>query len=174
MGNKQANDTIVREDNQRITAIHKYITNPAVEIPIAGRMVVPAVIVAAFQRSVDTRSAVLATHSAYKAALVDRTSAEEDRKTFDEGLKAYVLQRFGAKSVEAGEFGYAAKKASEKSAATKAHAVAANLATRKARGTKGKKEKLKIKGVVPETEAETTPATHAGATSAPASGAPHG
>ena len=60
---------------------------------------------------------------------------------------------------EAHDFGYSARKVASTSAATKANAVLLNLATRKARGTMGKKEKLKIKGtlVIPTEAAHAPP-----------------
>jgi hypothetical protein len=108
----------------------------------------PATIVAVFQKSLDTRAEVTVSAAAYKASLAERGAAESDRASYDDGLKAWVLNRYGADSPEAHEFGYAARKVSVKSAATKAQAVALNAATRKARGTVGKKEKLKIKGSI--------------------------
>ena len=63
-----------------------------------------------------------------------------------------LLQRFGANSAVAHDFGYAARKAGHVDAETRAAAVKLNRATRDARGTMGKRERLKIKGTLTPTD----------------------
>jgi hypothetical protein len=101
----------------------------------------PAAMVKVYKKSLSARADVLAGASAHKEALAARDAAEGDRLAVDENLKAWVLGRFGANSSEAGEFGFAARKAPTVTAATRAHAVEQNKATRAARGTVGKKQK---------------------------------
>jgi hypothetical protein len=139
---KSSNDTIVTGSTKRIAGMKKFLTNSKTEIPIAGEVLKPADVIAIFQDSLATRAAVTTAQASYKAALADRATAEEKRSVADEGLKGYVLQRFGANSAEAHEFGYEARKVPVLSAEARATAVLLNKATREARGTMGKKEKL--------------------------------
>ncbi len=78
----------------------------------------------------------------------------------DSALKPWVIGQFGPNSQEAIDFGFPPKKTATLSVEEKVQAVAQAKATREARGTMGKKARLKIKGVVP------SPATvHPGAAS---------
>jgi hypothetical protein len=64
------------------------------------------------------------------------------------GIKTYLQSRFGKTSGQLQLFGFAQTKATQKSAQSKANAVVKSKATRKARGTLGKKQKSTIKGTV--------------------------
>ena len=155
---KIRNDTVVTNNNKRIAALKKYVTSSKTEIPIGGAKLKPADVIAVFQDSLDTRAAVTATQGSYKEALASRASAEQKRAVTDESLKQWVLNWFGVSSAEAHEFGYAARKVPDVSAATRANAVLLNHATREARGTKGPKAKLKIKGTLVVPTAPAPPA----------------
>jgi hypothetical protein len=149
MGTEKANNnTIVTNNQKRINALKKYVTNSKTEIPVSGEVLKPAQVISVFQDSLDTRAAVTATQASYKSALADRVNAEVKRQATDDALKGWVLNRFGADSAEAHEFGYSARKSPVLSAAERATAVLQNHATRQARGTMGKKAKLKIKGTL--------------------------
>jgi hypothetical protein len=156
---KIRNDTVVTNNNKRIAALKKYVTSSKTEIPIGGAKLKPADVIAVFQDSLDTRAAVTATQGSYKEALASRASAEQKRAVTDESLKQWVLNWFGVSSAEAHEFGYAARKVPDVSAATRANAVLLNHATREARGTKGPKAKLKIKGTLVAPTAPAAPAS---------------
>ena len=69
-----------------------------------------------------------------------------NRLSADAALQPYVMQRFGADSTEAHDFGYAPRKVTEKTVLSKAKAALLNTATREARGTTSKKAKRQIKG----------------------------
>ena len=99
-----------------------------------------------------TRAAVVTARAEYKATLAKRDAAEVRRRVVSAALRQWVLNRFGATSAEVHDFGYAPRKPSEPTAETKARAVRLNEATRRARGTIGRKKKLAIKGTLdPET-----------------------
>jgi hypothetical protein len=165
MSNPTNNNAIVTVITKRINAVQKHLKAEKADIPVNGRLLKPALLLKLYQRSLDARAAVTAGHAAYQGALKDRTAAEAERLAADESLKAWVLARFGAGSVEASEFGFEARKVPVVSATTRAAAVAQSKATRLARGTVGRKKKLEIKGVVPTSPAPAAPATPA--TSAP-------
>jgi hypothetical protein len=96
--------------------------------------------------SLDKRTAVTATLAAYKEALSDRALAEAKLGLTEDALKGWVLNRFGFDNAEALEFGFSPRKIPKVSVADKANAVLLNQATRKARGTMGKRARLKVKG----------------------------
>jgi hypothetical protein len=160
---KVKNDTVVTNNTKRISALKKYVTNSKTEIPVGGETLKPAAVIAVFQDSLDTRAAVTATQAGYKSALAARLAAEEKRIVADDALKGWVLNTFGANSAEAGEFGYAPRKAPVVSAADRANAVLLAKATRKARGTMGPKAKLSIKGTLVAPTAPAAPANSAAA-----------
>jgi len=172
MSNPKANDTIVSILTKRVNGVQKYLVAEKAEIPVQGALLKPAHLVKLYKGNLDARAAVTAGHSSYKAAIATRDEAEVSRLAADESLKAWVLARFGADSVEAGEFGFAPRKKPEVSAETRAAAVLQNKATRDARGTVGKKKKLQIKGVVPTSTAPAAPATTPTSVPAPALVAP--
>jgi hypothetical protein len=148
MGKNISYESIVVSSTTRLGAIKKFVKNGKTEIPLAGDVLKPADVSAVFQASLDTQVAVNAGRAAYKEALAAREVAEQRRSVIDEALKGWVLNRFGADSAEAHEFGYSARKVAVVSAETRANAVKLNLATREARGTRGPKAKLGIKGTL--------------------------
>ena len=156
MGAKINNATIVNNNTKRILAMKKHVTSSTTEIPIGGELLQPAQVIAVYQNSLDSRATVTAMLAGYKAALVERARTEAKLGVTEDALKGWVLNRFGVDSAEALEFGFSPRKKAEVSAADRANAVLLGHATRKARGTMGKKKRLKIKGtrVVPDTSKE--------------------
>jgi hypothetical protein len=150
MGKKTSNDAIVTSATQMVNAIGKYM-GPKDELFVGGEHLKTGALSAIFQTALSTRHDAVAAHGSYKEALVAREAAESKRLVATDALKSYVLNRFGTDSAVAHDFGFAPKKVGEKSVATKAKAIALNEATRKARGTMGKRERLQIKGTLPET-----------------------
>jgi hypothetical protein len=167
MTTKINNSTIVTNNTKRISAMKKYVTSKT-EIPIGGAVLKPAQIIAVFQNSLDKRAAVTATQAEYRSAVAERVEAESTLQATDDSLKQWVLNRFGANSAEAIEFGYSARRTPAVSAAVRATAVQLNKATRLARGTIRKQDKLKIKGTLVAPTAPAAPANDA----APAANAP--
>ena len=147
MGTNTNNATIVKQSTQRITALQKHVSAKT-EIPIAGKKVKCAALVALYQSVIDTGATVTSTKGTYKLALSAREQAELQRKTADESLRSWVLITYGPESQEAHDFGFVPKVRATVSTETRATAVALGKATRKARGTTGKKAKLKIKGTL--------------------------
>jgi len=119
----------------------------------------PADLIANYQACIDTRAELVTQRAAFDKALAARDSAEVTRQAIDEGLKAWVTGAFGLNSAEAQEFGFAPRKLGTKSAATKATAAELSLATRRARGTRGKRQREKIKGTLPVPAAPAAPVT---------------
>ena len=147
MGTSTNNATIVKQSTQRIAALQKHVSAKT-EIPIAGKKVKGAALVALYQSVLDTGEAVTSTKGTYKLALSARVQAEQQRKAADESLRSWVLITYGPESQEAHDFGFVPKVRATVSTDTRATAVALGKATRKARGTMGKKARLKVKGTL--------------------------
>jgi hypothetical protein len=167
MGKRFSHNATVASASRRLGAMKKYVTGRKVTIPLAGKLLTPAQVATIFQESLDTQAAVAQRLAAYKGAIAERDAAEKRRLAADEAMKGWVLQLFGDGSTEAVEFGYAARKKPEMSAEDRAKAVELRRATREARGTMGKKQKLKIRGVVPLIAASETASSPATLTPAP-------
>jgi hypothetical protein len=179
MSIKQNNANAVSTCNQRLKALGQYV-KAKTPMQINGQPMKLADVIGVYQTCIDTRSDLVTHRAAYEKALEARDSAEQTRQATDVGLKAWVISSFGAESQEAQEFGFLPPKIRARSAATKAQAVELALATRKARGTKGKRQKEEIKGTLtapaaPAVPAITTPAAAPAASVTTATnGAPNG
>lgn len=167
MGKRFSHDAIVASARRRLAAMKKHLAGRKVTIPLAGKLLTPAQVAAIFQESLDTQAAVAQKLAAYKGAIAARDAAEKRRLAADEAMKSWALQLFGDGSIEATEFGYAARKKPEISAEDRAKAVELRRATRAARRTMGKKQKLKIRGVVPPVAAAAPASSPATVTPAP-------
>jgi hypothetical protein len=106
-------------------------------------------IVKQVQARVDARSTTSDAQKAYHSAVQAERESEAEVKPLQQALQRTLQGRFGDDSEKLKEFGIAPTKARKVPVATKAAAVAKGQATRDARGTKGPKEKLAIKGVAP-------------------------
>jgi hypothetical protein len=104
-------------------------------------------------------TATQATNSG-RASLHELVVAEDDAlATFQGSVRSflnYIIAQYGEPSTMFGALGFTAKKATHKTAASKALAVEKSLATRAERHTLGKRQKESIHGTVP-TPAPTTP-----------------
>jgi len=179
MSTIQNNAKIVTTVGQRIAALNKHVTAKTV-LNINGKPMKLSDVLAVYQASLDTRSALVVQRAALEKSLDARDAAETTRLDVDKGLKAWVTGTFGPTSQEALEFGFLPAKVGTKSADTKATAVEKSLATREARGTRGRRQRQQIKGTTvapaaPADPAVTTPAaTPAVVASSPAAPSTHG
>jgi hypothetical protein len=153
----QNNAKIVDTCGQRLLALKKFVKTKTT-ITASGEQTKLADLVAIYQAAIETRNALVPSRAAFDKALAARDSAEVARQATDKKLKAWVVNEFGAGSQEAQEFGFLPAKVGEKTADTKALAVLKLRATRTARGTKGKRQKEKIKGTIVAPAAPADPA----------------
>jgi hypothetical protein len=147
MGSNTNISTITTQTTQRLSALEKYVSAKT-DIPIAGKKMKGSALMALYQSALDANEGVTSTKGSYKLALEARDEAEAQRKVADESLRSWVLITYGPTSQEAHDFGFVPKVRATATTETKATAVALRAATRVARGTRGKKEKLKIKGTL--------------------------
>jgi hypothetical protein len=153
MPTRPSNAAILDECSKRIAGVLKYV-DPAADIPVAGKLVKPAHVLAVFQAHVDQRNLVTTLQAQVKSALAERDAKEAECEACDKALRAYVSNRFGEDSTEAHGFGYPPRKPPTKSAETKALAAERARATRAARHTMGAKQKAELRGT---TEVALTP-----------------
>jgi hypothetical protein len=137
-----------------------------------GKQLKPADVVQVLQNRITTAKAA----SAAKASLIAAAKAADDELTSTRALIKAVKQALRALFVDdiatLATFGLAPAKVTNPTPQTKVNAAAKAKATRKARGTKGKKARLAIQAPV-QTGNETAPAApEAPATPAPAPVAP--
>jgi len=121
-------------------------------LPAGTKIVVRGVEVdvkAVMQACIDAAQQLEHQRGVVHAALVASRKANDARLKLDEGLKAWLTTNYGLESTIAAAFGFAPRKKTVKSPATKKAAAEKNRATRKARNTMGKRQRLKIKGVLP-------------------------
>jgi hypothetical protein len=134
-------------------------------LPVGGQDVTPAQIVQVFEGRIASGKAAVAADDARKAAV--KADREERKKTapFVQAFKRIVIGMFLQTPDKLGLFGLQAPRVGKRSAATKAEAAATAVATKKARGPIGRKQRAKVKG---------TPAKAGGPQPAPATPAPTG
>jgi hypothetical protein len=135
-----ASNAVVTACTQRVNAIGKYL-GAKDTLFVGGEQMKASDLVKVYQAALDTRATAVTAKGAYNSTLAARNTAEAKRLVADEALQPYVVQRFGAASTEAHDFGYVPKKVADKTPATKARAVLLSKATRDARGTMSKKAK---------------------------------
>jgi hypothetical protein len=160
--NKETKQVRIAADQQLMKGLTTKMGGTAA-LTISGKQVTVAAIVAVLQERVDAALAATAARNALTAtASADRQKVAETRQLVD-AVRTAVRVMVGPAADVLGEFGLAPKKSRAPTVATKADALVKATATRKARGTVGKRAKLKIKGTVGP-ENPTPPKTQASAT----------
>jgi hypothetical protein len=106
-------------------------------------------VVQAFQNQVAALQASTAAHTAWLKAVSDQKAAYTTVIVpLLKALRAYVATQCGTGSQTYLAFGFAVPQRGKPSTETRSTALLQSRATRKARGTMGKKQRLAIKGVV--------------------------
>jgi hypothetical protein len=135
-------------------------------------------LVTQFQGFVGAAENTKSTNQAWRASVQIERELEASVRTLRQGVRGIAQARFGADGAQLMQLGFAPAKAVKKTAASKAEAVVKSKATRVARGTKGKKQKLAVTGETAAAAATAekgatlapiaAPAPAAGSTAAPA------
>jgi hypothetical protein len=131
---------------------------------IGGVTYSKAELIAQFQARIDAAKKTLAARTALHLAVVAERAEAAKVVAIRAGLKTVLQGRYGKSGAELQQYGFTPVKKTQRAALTKADAVAANLSTRAARGTKGKKQKSTIKGARPAPAHTAAPAASATAT----------
>jgi hypothetical protein len=149
-------DATQAHDAQVIVGIQKHLlTVPT--LPLAGSTYTPADLVKLVQSRIDSAGVVAAAGANRHATVVAHDALGTKLTPILRGLRQYVLNVFGETSPVLADFGFTAPKTATRTPQEKAAAAAKALATRKARGTMGKKQKKGVKGTVPATAPVTLP-----------------
>src|ERR1700722_8530352 len=127
----------------RLAGLKAYVKSNKAEIAINGVSHKLPDVIAIYQGAIDSRAAVETKKAEIQEAMATRADAEAQRRAADRALKPWVINQFGATSQQAIDFGFPPNKTPVRTVESKKQAVELALATREARGTMGKKEKLK-------------------------------
>ena len=115
-------------------------------LPLGGTSYTPTSLVAFIQSHIDAANAIVTAKAAWEKAIATYTGIDKQAQIVLHDLKALVLATFGASSSRLADFGYKPRKVTVLTPEQKAAASAKRAATRKARGTMGPKQKLKVTG----------------------------
>lgn len=121
-------------------------------------------LVGAIHDRIAAAEATKSSKNTWHASVQTERQAEADIRPIRKGMQQYVASRYGADSLKMAEFGFTPVKARKTTVRTKAGALDKAAATRLARHTMGKKEKLAIHG----TPAATTAGSSTAAVTTPA------
>ncbi|HEX8796565.1 MAG TPA: hypothetical protein VF765_36695 [Polyangiaceae bacterium] len=154
---------------QLIAGTQKHLAT-LTQVIVDGSAYTPAQAEAQLQAFANLRNDVDTARAALKAKLVDETAKAPGLRAFLVAYIQFVMAAFGSSPDVLADFGLQPKKArAPLTTEQKAAAAAKRAATRKARGTTGKRKKLAVTGNV--TGVQITPITTAAA-STPAQTAP--
>jgi hypothetical protein len=158
----------IAADQAMINGVKTYLAKIAT-LPVGSTPMKPADIVNVLQGRISKATAAETAEAAATAAVKADRDERASTASFLRAFRRIVLGMFQESPDTLAAFSMKPPKARTETVATKAAAVAKNVATRKARGTVGPKKKLSIKGTVPASSgAAPAPAAPALATPAPA------
>jgi hypothetical protein len=123
-----------------ITAAHEEL-DPKKPVVLNGTRYTLAAIVAALQRHIDAQAAVRDCEWALKQARADRAKAAKAADLVSRGLEAYLRVTLGPSSPLLQPYGVKPRKKRNVPVETKAASAEKARATRKARGTTGRKQR---------------------------------
>jgi hypothetical protein len=158
---------------QAIVGVPKHLGGVS-SLSLNGVPYTPTSLVAFLQAFVDLASSVIAAKATAHDLLLEEQSSGLSVRLVLQALRSYIVALYGNGATEIlGDFGFVPRKTTTPKVAVKALAAEKNRATRTARHTMGKREKLAIKGtlVVPATGGSGTAgnaASPSGAAPAPA------
>ncbi len=137
------------------------------QVAFGGATYTPAQLTQLLQSLVDLYDSVTAAKATYEAKLQAAAAQEAPLVEIVKGFRAYLLLNYGKQPDVLSDFGQKPRKTpSTLTSAEKVAAVEQRAATRVARGTKGPKAKLKVKGEVAQPaasgSASPSPATAGG------------
>ena len=153
-----------------VSGIKKHLSG---NVTLEGVKYTPTRLAQMFQEGIDIADATDQAAKSWHLAVATEKGNTQELSGVQTSLRNYASATFGETSTEFADFGFTPKTVTPVDAATKAEAVVKREATRKARGTMGKRQKEQIKGTIvapaaPAVPAVTTPAA-APAASVPAS-----
>jgi hypothetical protein len=141
-------------DGQVVGGIQKNLQNVS-SLPIGGTTFTMVAIEALVQSRIDAASAIDVARARWLDATAKYQTVNAQVTPVVRGLRRYVLDAFGENSPVLADFGFTPPRKAVLTPEQNVAKAKKAAATRKARGTMGKKEKLKIKGTVDTTASAT-------------------
>ncbi len=167
----RTNRTIKQGTDQQVIQGIKLDLQTMTNLPLGGTSYTPTSLVAFIQSHIDAANAIATAKATWEKAIATYTGIDKQAQLVLHDLKALVLATFGPTSPKLADFGYKPRKVTVLTPEQKAAASAKRAATRKARGTMGPKQKLKVTGATAAANAAasapTTPASNPQATTPP-------
>ena len=151
----------IAADQKLIDGVHKFFGQFA-SLPVGSTTVTPADIVKVLQDRVDAGQTVLTAEAARTTAVKADRDKRAQTAAFVQSLRRMVQGMLSQSPDTLATFGLKVLKTAKKTVDVKATSLAKSKATRKARGTMGKKQKKAVKGNAPAT------ASSGGTTASPA------
>jgi hypothetical protein len=148
--------TTEAHDAQIILGIKKDLQNVS-SLPLAGTTYTMTALEQLIQSRIDAANAAVNARANWLHASATYNALNAQVTPVVRALRQYAINAFGQNSPTLADFGFAPPKTATLTPEDKAKRVAKALATRKARGTLGKKQKAAIKGTVPTTAPATPP-----------------
>jgi hypothetical protein len=143
-----------------LAGIAKHITVP---VPFGGTTYTAATLAAPFDGWLDAVAASNTAKAGHHAAVLSEQAAYEAAQILWALLEGYCRVVFTGDTAALADFGFAPRKVTKPSPEVEAAAIAKRAATRKARGTMGKKQRLAITGATPAPAPAAAPAVTAAA-----------
>jgi hypothetical protein len=145
------------------------------QLPLAGKLYTQSEAADLVQGRIDARAALLRAKADWEAAIATYEAVDKHVDVAVRDLRNVVIAATGETSDEMATFQFVARKKRVFTPERMKEIVAKRNATRAARGTKGRKQKLAIKGVVPAKAAAPAPTpTTESPTTAPTAPTPAG
>jgi hypothetical protein len=142
--------TTQARDGQVIVGITKHLQNVS-SLPLGGSTYDMAALMKLVQSRIDAANAVINAKANWHDASMTYKALNTHLTPVVRGLRQYAINAFGQDSPVLADFGFTPPKKVTLTPEQKVAKAAKALATRVARGTKGKKQKAPIKGTVPPT-----------------------
>jgi hypothetical protein len=128
-----------------VTAINNELTD-VTSFTLQGAVFTKAALVARFQSRIDAAEKTKTARTALHTLVATEQELQKEIAPLRMAFKQFLNSRYGKNSPELQKYGFLQAKKPQRTVVGKATAIAKNAATRVARGTKGKKQKSKIKG----------------------------
>jgi hypothetical protein len=160
-GNDQQVILGIKQDLQSMTSL-----------PLGGTTYTPQSLVAVIQSRIDATNAVVTAKANWQSAAKTYKAIDAQVTVIVRELRNLVIGAFGATSPKLADFGFSNPTRKPQTTAEKQAAALKRTATREARGTRGKQQKLKITGATAAAAPPATPAPAAPAAPAPQPVAP--
>ena len=160
----KANRTVKQGTDQQVIQGIKLDLQTMTSLPLGGTSYTPTSLVAFIQSHIDAANAIVTAKASWEKAIATYTAIDKQAQVVLHDLKALVLATFGSTSPRLADFGYKPRKVTVLTPEQKAAAAAKRAATRKARGTMGPKQKLKVTGATTAANAAATAPTTSAST----------